>query len=117
APTARIARCRLRHRRTAGRREKDPGSRRGLRRRERVSTFAFTVESRFPREIAERLGRDIAVRRGDYYGAEVMRRLALDEGAVRVGTVPYNMADEVDRLLGELDERTAAVRDDPSPRS
>ena len=71
----------------------------------RVATFAFTVESRSPREIAERLGRhDIAVWSGDYYAVEVMRRLGLHEGAVRVGIVHYNTADEVDRVLGQLDE-------------
>jgi cysteine desulfurase family protein (TIGR01976 family) len=71
----------------------------------RVSTFAFTAESRSPRDIAERLGRhDIAVWHGDYYAVEVMRRLGLKEGAVRVGIVHYNTADEVDRLLGQLDE-------------
>jgi len=71
----------------------------------RVSTFAFTVEGRSPKEIAERLGRrDIAVWHGDYYAVEVMRRLGLREGAVRVGIVHYNTADEVDRVLGQLDE-------------
>jgi len=71
----------------------------------RVSTFALTAESRSPREIAERLGRrDIAVWHGDYYAIEVMRRLGLDEGAVRVGIVHYNTADEIDRLLGQLEE-------------
>ena len=71
----------------------------------RVSTFAFTVEGRSPKEIAERLGRrDIAVWHGDYYAVEVMRRLGLRDGAVRVGIVHYNTADEVDRVLGQLDE-------------
>ncbi len=71
----------------------------------RVSTFAFTVEGRWPKEIAERLGRrDIAVWSGDYYAVEVMRRLGLREGAVRVGIVHYNTADEVDLVLGQLDE-------------
>jgi selenocysteine lyase/cysteine desulfurase len=31
-----------------------------------------------------------------------MQRLGLAEGAVRVGIVHYNTADEVDRLLEEL---------------
>ena len=31
-----------------------------------------------------------------------MKRLGLDEGAVRAGFVHYNTADEVDRLLAEL---------------
>jgi cysteine desulfurase family protein (TIGR01976 family) len=70
----------------------------------RVSTFAFTVEGRSTREIAERLGRrDIAVWHGNYYAVEVMRQLGLDDGAVRVGIVHYNTVDEVDRILAELD--------------
>jgi cysteine desulfurase family protein (TIGR01976 family) len=70
----------------------------------RVSTFAFNVEGWSPRAVAERLGeRNIAVWRGNYYAVEVMKRLGLDEGAVRAGIVHYNTADEVDRLLGELE--------------
>jgi selenocysteine lyase/cysteine desulfurase len=33
-----------------------------------------------------------------------MKRLGLNEGAVRAGIVHYNTADEVDRLLSELDQ-------------
>jgi len=33
----------------------------------------------------------------------VMKRLGLDEGAVRAGIVHYNTAGEVDRLLAELE--------------
>jgi selenocysteine lyase/cysteine desulfurase len=70
----------------------------------RVSTFAFTVEGRSPREVAEHLGaRGIAVWQGNYYAVEIMERLGLPEGAVRVGIVHYNTADEVDRLLSELE--------------
>ena len=71
----------------------------------RVPTFAFTVERRSPREVAERLGeRDIAVWHGNYYALEVMRRLGLEpDGAVRAGIVHYNTAEEVDRLLAELE--------------
>jgi cysteine desulfurase family protein (TIGR01976 family) len=69
----------------------------------RVSTFAFNVEGQSPRAVAERLGeRNIAVWQGNYYAVEVMKRLGLDEGAVRAGIVHYNTADEVDRLLEEL---------------
>jgi selenocysteine lyase/cysteine desulfurase len=32
-----------------------------------------------------------------------MKRLGLPDGAVRIGIVHYNTADEVDRLLEELD--------------
>ncbi|HSB38481.1 MAG TPA: cysteine desulfurase-like protein [Gaiellaceae bacterium] len=69
----------------------------------RVSTFAFNVEGWSPRAVAERLGEHgIAAWQGNYYALEVMKRLGLDEGAVRVGIVHYNTADEVDRLLAEL---------------
>jgi len=69
----------------------------------RVSTFAFNVEGQSPRAVAERLGeRNIAVWQGNYYAVEVMKRLGLDEGAVRAGIVHYNTAAEVDRLLAEL---------------
>ena len=71
----------------------------------RVPTFACTSESRTPRELAERLGeRGIAAWHGNYYAVEVMRRLGLDpDGALRIGLVHYNTAEEVDRLLGELE--------------
>jgi cysteine desulfurase family protein (TIGR01976 family) len=70
----------------------------------RVPTFAFTVDGLEPRVVAERLAdRDIAVWDGNYYAIEVMERLGLGEaGAVRVGIVHYNTADEVDRLLTAL---------------
>ena len=96
------------HERELGQRFLDglPGSCRlyGLDRMDtRVSTFAFNVEGRSPRTVAEHLGEcGIAVWQGNYYAVEVMKRLGLDEGAVRAGIVHYNTADEVDRLLGEL---------------
>jgi len=69
----------------------------------RVPTFALTVAGKNPSETAETLSRrGIFVWHGDYYAVEVMRRLGLDDGAVRVGIVHYNTADEVDRLLAEL---------------
>jgi cysteine desulfurase family protein (TIGR01976 family) len=72
---------------------------------QRVSTFAFNVEGRSPRSVAEDLGeRGLAVWQGNYYAVEVMKRLGLDEGAVRAGIVHYNTADEVDRLLAELEQ-------------
>jgi len=69
----------------------------------RVPTFAFLVEGRSPRAVAEHLAeRSIAVWDGDYYAVEIMKRLGLEDGAVRVGLVHYNTASEVDRLLEEL---------------
>jgi cysteine desulfurase family protein (TIGR01976 family) len=71
----------------------------------RVPTFALSLEGRHPTAVAERLGeRGIFVWDGDYYAVEVMQRLGLEDGAVRVGFVHYNTADEVDRLLAELRE-------------
>jgi cysteine desulfurase family protein (TIGR01976 family) len=69
----------------------------------RVPTFAFNVAGRAPADVAAHLGeRGIFVWHGNYYAVEVMRRLGLDDGAVRAGFVHYNTADEVDRLLEEL---------------
>jgi cysteine desulfurase family protein (TIGR01976 family) len=70
----------------------------------RVPTFALSVEGLSPAVAAARLAeRDIAVWAGNYYAVEVMERLRLPEGAVRVGILHYNTAEEVDRLLGELE--------------
>ena len=69
----------------------------------RVPTFALNVPGRSPEEVARHLGgRGIFVWHGDYYAIEVMKRLDLSDGAVRVGIVHYNTAEEVDRLLAEL---------------
>jgi selenocysteine lyase/cysteine desulfurase len=70
----------------------------------RVPTFAVNHESLSPREAATRLAeRGFAVWDGNYYAVEIMKRLGLPDGAVRIGIVHYNTADEVDRLLEELD--------------
>jgi cysteine desulfurase family protein (TIGR01976 family) len=71
----------------------------------RVPTFALTLDGASPAAAAAQLGeRGLAVWHGNYYALEVMKRLGLDDsgGAVRVGIVHYNTADEVDRLLTEL---------------
>ena len=69
----------------------------------RVPTFCFNVEGLSPLDAATRLGeRNLAVWRGNYYAVEVMERLGLPEGAVRAGMLHYNTAEEVDRLLAEL---------------
>jgi cysteine desulfurase family protein (TIGR01976 family) len=70
----------------------------------RTPTFALTFSGRSPEEVAAGLAeRDIAVWAGNYYAVEVMERLGLPDGAVRVGFVHYNTAEEVDRLLVELE--------------
>jgi cysteine desulfurase family protein (TIGR01976 family) len=71
----------------------------------RVPTFAIRHESLTPRAAAEQLGeRGFAVWDGDYYAVEIMKRLGLDDGAVRIGIVHYNTADEVARLVDTLGE-------------
>ena len=71
----------------------------------RVPTFALTHPALTPEEGATRLGkRGFAVWHGNYYAVEIMQRLGLPDGAVRVGIVHYNTAAEVDRLLGALGE-------------
>ena len=70
-----------------------------------MPTFAFSVDGISSEEAASRLGeRGFAVWWGNYYALEVMKRLGLEDdgGAVRVGFVHYNTAEEVERLLGEL---------------
>jgi cysteine desulfurase family protein (TIGR01976 family) len=69
----------------------------------RVPTFAVTHPDRSPEELAARLGeRDIATWPGNYYAVEVMERLGLPDGTLRIGFVHYNTHDEVDRVLTAL---------------
>ena len=71
----------------------------------RVPTFAVTHETVSPRVAAVQLAeRGFAVWDGNYYAVEIMKRLGLPDGAVRVGIVHYNTAAEVDRLLEALSE-------------
>jgi cysteine desulfurase family protein (TIGR01976 family) len=69
----------------------------------RVPTFAITHPDRSPEELAARLAeRDIATWPGNYYAVEVMERLSLPDGTLRIGFVHYNTHDEVDRVLTAL---------------
>ena len=71
----------------------------------RVPTFALTHPDRSPEELAARLGeRDIATWPGNYYAVEVMERLSLPDGTLRIGFVHYNTHEEVDRVLAALRE-------------
>jgi cysteine desulfurase family protein (TIGR01976 family) len=69
----------------------------------RVATFAVTVPGLTSEQAATRLAeQDLAVWWGDHYAVEVMRRLGLPDGALRLGLIHYNTAREVDRLLAAL---------------
>jgi cysteine desulfurase family protein (TIGR01976 family) len=71
----------------------------------RVPTFAVTHATLGPDEVASRLAEQkIAVWAGNYYAVEVMDRLGLADGAVRIGLVHYNTASEIDRVLEALGE-------------
>jgi cysteine desulfurase family protein (TIGR01976 family) len=71
----------------------------------RVPTFAITHDTLSPEEASTRLGeRGFATWHGNYYAVEIMKRLGLDDGAVRAGIVHYNTAAEVDGLLTALAE-------------
>lgn len=77
----------------------------------RTPTFAVSHPTLPPLEVARALGeRGIAVWPGNYYALEVMHRLGLEDGAVRVGFVHYNTAEEVDRVLAELDDLARSGR-------
>jgi cysteine desulfurase family protein (TIGR01976 family) len=77
----------------------------------RVPTFAVTHEALTPPEASTQLGeRGFAVWDGNYYAVEIMNRLGLADGAVRVGIVHYNTEDEVERLLAALAEIVEIVR-------
>ena len=71
----------------------------------RTPTFALTHPRRWPEELATALGeRGIAAWWGNYYAVEIMERLGLAAGALRIGFVHYNTADEVDRVLEALSD-------------
>jgi cysteine desulfurase family protein (TIGR01976 family) len=71
----------------------------------RVPTFAVTHATLTPDAVASRLAeQNVAVWAGNYYAVEVMNRLGLPDGAVRIGIAHYNTAGEVDRLLEALRE-------------
>jgi selenocysteine lyase/cysteine desulfurase len=69
----------------------------------RVPTFALTSDAVAPEEASKRLGeRGFATWSGNYYAVEIMQRLGLPDGALRIGIVHYNTEEEVDRLLDAL---------------
>ncbi|MEA3502126.1 MAG: cysteine desulfurase-like protein, partial [Actinomycetota bacterium] len=73
----------------------------------RTPTFAVSVDGLHPDAVAEALGdRGIFVWSGDYYAVEVMRRLGVADrgGLVRIGFVHYNTIEEVDRVVGALEQ-------------
>jgi selenocysteine lyase/cysteine desulfurase len=73
---------------------------------ERTPTFSVTLEGHHPLELSEELGRrGIYTWEGHYYAIELFDRLGINEsgGAVRIGFCHYHSAQEVDRVLTELE--------------
>ncbi len=73
----------------------------------RVPTVSFTLEGRYPRDIAAALGkRGIYVWDGNYYALAVTERLGLEEhgGMLRVGLVHYNTTAEIAKLGNALED-------------
>ncbi len=77
----------------------------------RVPTFAFTLDGHHPKKICQALDdAGIFAWDGNYYAPEVTRRLGLEEsgGMVRVGAVHYNTPAEIQRLVDVLGAITRA---------
>jgi len=81
------------------------GIRESQRRAERVPTVSFTHARLRPADVARRLAdRGVFVWHGNFYALPLTEALGLEpDGLVRVGLLHYNTADEVDRLLNELE--------------
>ena len=79
----------------------------------RVPTFLINVDGVPAARVAQHMAdRGIGVWAHDsWYSLNLYRRLGYDDQAVRLGFIHYNTADEVDRLLAELDAVLAEGRD------
>lgn len=76
----------------------------------RVPTISFVVEGRQPEAIVRHVdAHGIGIRFGDFYARRLIESLGLQDrgGVVRVSIAHYNTLDEIDRLIGHLDEATA----------
>ncbi|MFI7578656.1 cysteine desulfurase-like protein [Micromonospora sp. NPDC049497] len=79
----------------------------------RCPTVSFRLAGQSPQRTQEALGAaGFCLSSGDYYAYEYFRMMGLREqgGAVRASIYHYNTADEVDRLLTELDRLTGGKR-------
>jgi cysteine desulfurase family protein (TIGR01976 family) len=80
---------------------------------ERIPTIGITIEGIAPRDASVALGeRGIATWDGHFYAQALIERLGLYEsgGVVRIGLAHYTTADEIDRLLGEVESVAAGAR-------
>ncbi|TPV94396.1 MAG: cysteine desulfurase-like protein [Myxococcales bacterium FL481] len=73
----------------------------------RVPIVGFVVDGHRSSTVTPKLdAHGVAVRFGDFYAPRAVARLGLtaNDGIVRVSMAHYNSADEVDRLIGALDQ-------------
>ena len=69
--------------------------------KERVPTFAITIEGQSPQQIAKNLEKEkIYVWDGNYYALAVTERLGVEEsgGMIRIGPVHYNTLDAIEHF-------------------
>jgi len=74
---------------------------------QRVPTISFVVPDTAPESIVRYIDRHgIGIRHGDFYARRLIEALGLQDqgGVVRVSIAHYNTAQEIDRLVGHLDE-------------
>ncbi len=79
-------------------------------RERRVPTVSFAVDGRRSSAIVAAVDRHrVGIRFGDFYARSLIERLGLAErdGVVRASLVHYNTPEEVDRLIGALEEALA----------
>ncbi|CAN5887770.1 cysteine desulfurase-like protein [soil metagenome] len=73
----------------------------------RVPTISFVAEGQQAEPIVRHVDtHGIGIRFGDFYAKRLIESLGLQDqgGVVRVSIAHYNTADEIDRLIGHLDE-------------
>jgi len=74
----------------------------------RTSTVSFTYKGYSPQEIAKYLGeKGIFVWDGDFFATRLIERLGLGDkgGVVRIGIAPYNTKQELEALVGALNDK------------
>jgi cysteine desulfurase family protein (TIGR01976 family) len=71
----------------------------------RTPTVAFTLHGRTADDVARHLAnRGVFASSGDFYASTVVERLGVTGGLVRAGCACYTTSEEVDRLVGAVEE-------------
>ena len=71
----------------------------------RTPTVAFTIHGHPADDVARHLAhRGVFVSSGDFYASTVVERLGVTAGLVRAGCACYTTSEEVDRLIGAVEE-------------